>query len=276
VDNVQTDDPVTGRQTLTQSAYRNDSRIRSRQAIFAYAEAPADPRSRTSLVPWDGTQVVADVGCGNGLDLRKLVPEGRCRHAIGLDLSPGMLRTLEPLRGSGRLTLIQADAQLLPLRTDSVDVGLAMHMLYHVPDIRAAIRELRRIVKPGGTVLASTNNPGTLAEVHSLLNAAVSELLGRPVRALPEPRFTTENGTAFLEETFSDVTLHTKDTVLAFPAAQPVADYLSSVREPIERTVGEPFSFDAALDSITARVEQVIHDQGRFLTTFRSGVFLCR
>jgi SAM-dependent methyltransferase len=276
VDNVQTDDSVTGRQTLTQSAYRNDSRIRSRQAIFAYAETPADPQSRTALIPWDGTQVVADIGCGNGLDLRQLVPEGRCRHAIGLDLSPGMLRTLESLRSSGRLTLIQADAQQIPLRAGSVDVGMAMHMLYHVPDIRMAIRELRRIVKPGGTALASTNSGSTLAEVHSLLDAAVSELLGRPVRALPELGFTTENGTALLKDEFADVALHAKDTVLSFPTAQPVADYLSSVREPIKRTVGEPFDFDAALDSISARVEQVIHDQGRFRATFRSGVFLCR
>jgi SAM-dependent methyltransferase len=276
VNSVHTDDPVTGRQTLTQSAYKDDSRIRSRQAIFAYAETPPAPRSRTSLIAWDGTQVVADVGCGNGLDLRQLVPEGRCRHAIGVDLSPGMLRTLEPLRGSGRLTLIRADAQQLPLRADSTDVGLAMHMLYHVPDIRAAIRELRRVVKPGGTVLASANSAGTLAEVHGLLDVAVSELLGHPVRALPEPRFTTENGAALLQEAFSGVTLHARDTVLAFPSAQPVADYLSSIREPIQRTVGEPFDFDAALDTITARVGQVIHDQGRFRTTFRSGVFLCR
>jgi ubiquinone/menaquinone biosynthesis C-methylase UbiE len=273
---MQTDDPVTGRQTLTQSAYRDASRIRSRQAIFAYAETPADPRWRTSLVPWDGTQVVADVGCGNGLDLRRLVPEVRCRHAIGLDLSPGMLHTLETLRGTGRLTLVQADAQQLPLRDGSVDVGLAMHMLYHVPDIRAAIRELRRIVRPGGTVLASTNSAGTLSEVHSLLDAAVSGLLGRPVRAMPAVGFTIENGAALLEEAFSDVALHARDTVLAFPAAQPVADYLASVREPIERTVGEPFSFDTALDTVTARVGQVIRDQGRFRTTFRSGVFLCR
>jgi len=151
-----------------------------------------------------------------------------------------------------------------------------MHMLYHVPDIRAAIGELRRIVKRGGTALASTNSAGTLAEVHSLLDATVSGLLGRPVRALPDLSFTTENGTALLEEAFSDVSLHAKDTVLSFPAAQPVADYISSIREPIERSVGEPFSFDAALARITARVEQIIRDRGRFRTTFRSGVFRCR
>ena len=32
-----------------------------------------------------------------------------------------------------------------------MDVALAMHMLYHVPDVPAAVAELRRIVKPGGT-----------------------------------------------------------------------------------------------------------------------------
>jgi hypothetical protein len=73
--------------------------------------------------------------------------------------------------------------------------------------------------------------------VDSLLDAAVSGLVGHPVRTLPEPRFTTENGTALLEEVFSDVTLHARDTILAFPAAQPVTGYLGSVREPIELVI---------------------------------------
>ena len=87
---------------------------------------------------------MADVGCGNGFDLRQIVPQGRCRHAIGLDVSAGMLRSLEDLRQCGRLSLVQADAQRLPLPDRSVDVAIAMHMLYHVPDVPAAIRELAR------------------------------------------------------------------------------------------------------------------------------------
>jgi SAM-dependent methyltransferase len=77
---------------LTRAAYADDQHLRSRQAIFAYAEAPAGPAWRISPVPWDGTQIVADVGCGYGFDLRQLVPRHRCRHAFGLDLSAGMLR----------------------------------------------------------------------------------------------------------------------------------------------------------------------------------------
>ena len=261
---------------LTQSAYADGKHLRSRLAIFAYAETPADPRWRTSFVPWDGTQIVADVGCGSGLDLRQLVPEGRCRHAFGMDLSGGMLRSLADLRRSGRLTLIQADAQQLPLGEGSVDVGLAMHMLYHVPDVRAAVRELRRIVRPGGTVLASTNSPGTLAEVHDLLHAAVSEAVGRPVHALPALSFTTQTGAALLEGEFSSVTLHRHEVMLAFPSAQPVVGYLNSIREPIERFVGEPFGFDAMLGGIASRIEKVIRAQGCFRAASRSGVFVCR
>jgi ubiquinone/menaquinone biosynthesis C-methylase UbiE len=159
---VSDDDPATGRRFLTRSAYADDRHLRSRTAIYAYAESRADPRWRTSLFPWDGTQIVADVGCGNGFDLRHIVPQGRCRHAIGIDLSAGMLRSLEDLRQSGRLSLVEADAQRLPLADESVDVAMAMHMLYHVPDVPAAIRELRRITKREGVVLASTNSSSNL------------------------------------------------------------------------------------------------------------------
>ena len=270
------DDVVTGRRTMTQSAYADDRHLRSRVAIFSYAQGPVDPFWRLSPVPWDGSQVVADVGCGSGFDLRQLVPAGRCRHALGIDLSAGMLAPLAGLRDQGRLTLIRGDAQRLPLRDDSADVGLAMHMLYHVPDLPAAVGELRRIVVPGGTVLASTSSPSSMAEVHDVLEAAVAGALGRPVPVLPALSFTTETGAAILGHAFSDVTRHDHAVPLAFPDAQPVVGYLASIREPVERTVGVPFSFDAVLEEVAARVEQVIREQGSFRATSRSGVFVCR
>jgi SAM-dependent methyltransferase len=270
------DDVVTGRRTLTQSAYADDRHLRSRAAIFSYAQGPVDPFWRLSHVPWDGSQVVADVGCGSGYDLRQLVPAGRCRHAVGIDLSAGMLRPLAGLRDQGRLTLLQGDAQRLPLRDGSADVGLAMHMLYHVPDLPAAVGELRRVVAPGGTVLASTNSPGSLAEVNDVLAAAVARVVGRAVPVLPPMSFTTETGAAILGQAFSDVTRHDHAVQLAFPAAPPVLAYLASIREPVERTVGVPIRFDAVLEEVGARVEQVIREQGSFRATSRSGVFVCR
>jgi SAM-dependent methyltransferase len=272
---VSDDDPATGRRFLTGSAYADDRHIRSRMAIYAYAQTAADPRWRTSMIPWDGTQIVADVGCGNGFDLRQIVPQGRCRHAIGVDLSAGMLRSLEELRQSGRLSLVQADAQRLPLPDGSVDVAMAMHMLYHVPDIPAGIRELRRITRQGGTVLASTNSSAHLAEIDDLLDAAISSRLGRPAQAMPALSFTTQTGTAMLGREFSSVTLRTLDVPLSIPTAQPVLTYVASIREPMFAQIGEPFDFDAVLDDIAVKVEQVIEAHGSFRTTSHMGVFIC-
>jgi SAM-dependent methyltransferase len=261
---------------LTGSAYADDRHLRSRMAIYQYAVTAADPGWRTSVIQWDGTQVVADVGCGNGFDLRQIVPQGRCRHAIGLDLSAGMLRSLEDLRRLGGLSLIQAHAQWLPLSDQAVDVAMAMHVLYHVPDIPAAIRELRRITKPGGTVLASTNSSSHLAEIHEELDAAVCNQLGRPVQTTPALSFTTQTGAAMLRQEFSTVTLCTVDVPLSIPAPQPVVSYVASLRDPILAWISEPLDFDEVLDDIALRVGQAIQAQGSFRATTHMGVFICR
>ncbi|HTZ91185.1 MAG TPA: class I SAM-dependent methyltransferase [Streptosporangiaceae bacterium] len=219
---------------------------------------------------------MADVGCGNGIDLRQIVPQGRCHHAIGIDLSAGMLRSLEDLRQSGRVSLVQADAQRLPLPDGSVDVALAMHMLYHVPDVQAAIRELRRITKPGGTVLASTNSSAHLAEIADLLDAAISRQLGGAAVARTADSFTTQTGTALLNREFSSVTLRMLDVPLSIPSAQPVLTYVASIREPTVALVRQPLDFDAVLDDIAVKVEEVIAAEGSFRATTHMGVFICR
>jgi SAM-dependent methyltransferase len=153
---------------------------------------------------------------------------------------------------------------------------MAMHMLYHVPDVAAAIRELRRITKPGGTVLASTNSPAHLAEIAALLDAAVARQLGGGGRTRHADSFTTQTGMAMLSREFSSVTLHTLDLPLSIPGAQPVVSYVASIREPTLALVGQPLDFDAVLDDIATRIEQAVQASGSFLATSHMGVFVCR
>lgn len=267
---------MTGRRTLTGSAYADDRNLRARMAIWAYADEPADPSWRLRPVAWDGTQRVADAGCGNGLDLRQLIAHGWCGQIVGLDLSAGMLRAARGGLEPGRLALVQADVQHLPLAGGCADVALAMHMLYHVPDMTAAVDELRRIVRPGGTLLASANSGATMREVHDLFDAVISAQLGHPVQTMPALSFTTETGRAALESAFSDITLRSHEVSLAIPASAPVAGYLDSVRDPVLRHLGEPADFDAALAELSARVDQIIAEHGCFRVTARSGVYACR
>jgi SAM-dependent methyltransferase len=273
---VSRDDPVTGRRMLIESAYADDSKIRARAAIYAFADERPDEAWRTDPVAWDGTQVVLDAGCGNGFDLRRIVARGSCRRVVGMDLSAGMLRSASDCRDPDRVWLVQADVLRCPVRDASVDVAMAMHMLYHVPDVPAAVRELRRVIRPGGTMLASANAAGSMSEITVLFDAAVSRSLGRQVFTMPPMSFTTETGTEILRAEFTDVTLRRQELTLSIPGPEPVVAYLDSVREPILSHVGRQFDFDAALADVAARVSQEVAEHGSFRATARSGVFVCR
>jgi malonyl-CoA O-methyltransferase len=106
------------------------------------------------LLPWirrHHPQRVIDVGCGTGRWTSPL-------SAIGIDLSPAMLAfaAQKPFL-QGRL--IAADATALPIRTASADLVLCTLTLGHVPNPIAALRELSRILEPGGTLLLTDFHP---------------------------------------------------------------------------------------------------------------------
>lgn len=90
---------------------------------------------------------------------------------LGLDIAPGILASVP-----GPVAV--ADINRLPLATGSVDAALAMHMVYHVPDIPQAVRELSRVVASDGLVIASTNGERDKAELDDLFQRAASDVLG--------------------------------------------------------------------------------------------------
>jgi ubiquinone/menaquinone biosynthesis C-methylase UbiE len=101
-------------------------------------------------------KTVLEVGCGTGLILHRTARFAR--HAIGLDLSAGMLMKAQQ-RG---LHVMQASATALPLPDASVDVAYSFKVLAHIPDIQRALREMARVVRPGGWVLAEFYNARSL------------------------------------------------------------------------------------------------------------------
>ncbi|HEY3803139.1 MAG TPA: class I SAM-dependent methyltransferase [Kofleriaceae bacterium] len=97
-----------------------------------------------------------EVGCGTGLILDRVARFAS--HAQGIDLSAGMLG-LAAQRGLG---VAQASATELPLATASVDVAYSFKVLAHIPDIAGALREMARVVRPGGWVIAEFYNARSL------------------------------------------------------------------------------------------------------------------
>lgn len=114
---------------------------------------------------------VFEVGCGTGLILHRVAQFART--AAGIDLSGGMLAKAAA-RG---LDVAQASATALPIATGSVDVAYSFKVLAHIPDIEGAMREMARIVRPGGWVLAEFYNARSIRRLVKALKppTAVSE-----------------------------------------------------------------------------------------------------
>lgn len=96
---------------------------------------------------------VLEAGCGTGLILRALGP-----RAVGADLSMGMLKKARE-RG---LCVVQARIDALPFRTDAFHAACSFKVLAHVEPIREALREVARVVRPGGHVALEFYNRRSL------------------------------------------------------------------------------------------------------------------
>lgn len=90
-----------------------------------------------------------EVGCGTGANLRHLLGEVL---AVGIDGDETALRFSRE-RGARRLA--RADGKVLPIRDGSVGLVLAFDVLEHLEDDRGALREIRRVLRRGGHLLAN-------------------------------------------------------------------------------------------------------------------------
>ncbi len=113
-------------------------------------------------------ETVLDLGCGTGTLLRALTARQPDARYTGLDPDLRALATASRrLRAeAGRVTLIQGYAQHLPMADHSFDVVLSTLIFHHLADgvKRQAIREVHRVLRPGGRfLLVDFGKPQTAA-----------------------------------------------------------------------------------------------------------------
>ncbi|MEU5998943.1 MULTISPECIES: class I SAM-dependent methyltransferase [unclassified Streptomyces] len=115
---------------------------------------------------------VLDAGCGTGRALpalREVV--GPSGVVLGVDLTPAMLETATRAGRDREGRLLLADVTRLPLRGASLDAVFGAGLISHLPDPAENLRELRRVVRPGGT----------LALFHPIGRAALAARQGRQI-----------------------------------------------------------------------------------------------
>ena len=109
---------------------------------------------------------ILDVGCGTGAILKQL---GNPERNVGIDLAP---EAISFCRERGLSNVEQGDIHALPFPDASFDAVICSSVLYHqwVSDIEGAVREMGRVLRPGGLVLV---NVPAFAFLHSAHDEAV-------------------------------------------------------------------------------------------------------
>jgi SAM-dependent methyltransferase len=181
--------------------------------------------------------------------------------------SPGVPgeRPVATRPGAVAVALAGADATALPLRDGVADLALAPHMLYHVPEPADALRELRRVTRPGGRVIIVLNGAGHLRE----LRAAVAAASGGGRAAVGE-RIRLDDGESLARSLFSQVIRHDFVARLRVPNVDPIVDYVRSTSRK---------SMDADLDPervARAAAAALPRDpEGHYAITSHSGCLIC-
>ncbi|MGH7860183.1 MAG: class I SAM-dependent methyltransferase, partial [Candidatus Binatia bacterium] len=223
-------------------------------------------------IPWDGVERVVDAGCGNGayfgLLRRRIGTEGTI---LGCDLSQGMIVSA---RHDGAVLAV-GDVQELPLPGSWADVVLSMHMLYHAPDVSRAVREVRRVLRPGGTLLAATNAGDHQGELDEAFRR-VARIEGADPLRVSIGRFSLENGESILRSGFDDIYRVDLPTTLEVPDVDALVAYIDSTRSWREGLLPADLSWDECLARFGAFAEAEIARQGTFRITAHAGVFVCR
>jgi ubiquinone/menaquinone biosynthesis C-methylase UbiE len=114
---------------------------------------------------------VLEIGCGVGTlwknNLKK-VPNGI--QVLLSDSSPAMVKSCkEALHNNSQFAYSIIDAQNLPLLSQTYDVIIANHMLYHVQNKGAVLSEIKRVLKTNGRLFASTVGKDNLKELNEIV-----------------------------------------------------------------------------------------------------------
>lgn len=261
---------LTDRDVLVGRAYADPRPLEARKAIYRWQEPAVDLPAVALSWLRDVTGLIIDVGCGSGQYLSRIAADRPDLRALGLDLSPGM-----------RPHTV-ADAAQLPLPDGAAGAVLAMHMLYHVPDIDRAIGELARVLCRNGIAVVATNGEGHMRQFRDLFADAVRT--AGPAAAAGQPasgsavghRFRLENGPAMLRNHFDSAERVSWQAQIRIPDAAAVLAYLDSTRAGREDSLPAGVGWDAMLDAAQAITGQIIARDGAFTAGSHSGLIICR
>jgi ubiquinone/menaquinone biosynthesis C-methylase UbiE len=135
-------------------AYAIDEKNAERQDLLAQMLNPLTSPV-LDRIPRDSINQILDLGCGHGHTTRLLAERFPEASAIGFEYDEALVdRARANPNNPPRISFQQGDASKLPFPDTSFDLVFTRYMLIHVPDPPRVVREMLRVIRPGGFVVA--------------------------------------------------------------------------------------------------------------------------
>ncbi len=260
---------LTGMEKSLKNQYQNATNISSRINLHnLYSQ------NKQGWFPWIFQQChirpglrILELGCGDGTlwtENLSLIPED---ISITLsDISSGMLRDARRAIGSSdtRFAFRAFDCKKIPYKDESFDLVLANHVLFYCDDIPAVLKEVCRVLSPGGHFLCSAYGKAHMQEVSQL----VEDFDDRIVLSADKlyERFGRENGRKILDPFFPDAKWHSYEDFLLVQDAEPLISYVLSCHGNQNQYILDHYKeFRAFTTKKTAKGFRITKDAGVFL-----------
>ncbi len=181
------------------------------------------------------------------------------------DLSEGMLSSARRLiSADDMIRIAQVDIQDIPFPDNIFDTVIANMMLYHVPDLDLALREVSRVLKSDGTFFCATYGENGIAE---FVRSAVVRYTEKPMTPMNHV-FTLQNGTSILKTHFDQVEKRLYHDSLAVTDTRDLVSYI--------RTMSSMADCVDVSDEELFRILDDMKIDGVLTVPKEYGIFVCR
>jgi SAM-dependent methyltransferase len=148
---------------LVASQYASEAPLEARRSVYTDVEGPDAREVAFVAIAEAQPRRVLEVGGGPG-ELSERIARELGAEVVMVDISPRMVALAQARGVDARV----GDVQGLPFDDAEFDCAVAAWMLYHVPDLDRGLAELRRVLRPGGRLVAVTNGNQHMEEVRRL------------------------------------------------------------------------------------------------------------
>ena len=259
--------------------YANPEHLQARWNLYDNCSPPVDIYGEViQRLHFGKDASILDVGCGDGMFLLDLRRKHRHSGVLrGIDLSSQLIlkarKTQEEEGIDPKVQFYRGDATSTYATDNSFDIVVSLFSLYHFPDKEKALREWKRVLKPGGKIAFATASKGNKPE-HQRFKKLAAHITGAQAHEQFSTSFNLENGAAQIGKFFRILDSFVYTGGLYVTSAELYLKAFDSVRNMFS-PVPTDDEWIRVKREVRKQIEDEIAKKGHFTDQVKRGFWVC-